>query len=190
MTDPVTDDVIADVLFVDLDGTLVATDVLREAFMLALKRRPWVACLFLLSILRGRAAAKRVVAKRIIPEPARLPFRDEVIAFISQARARGCRVVLATASDAVWAEAIARHVRCFDDVLASDGKRNLKGIGKLQAIQAYCQQYGLVSFAYIGDAMADLPIWQQATQVYVVSPSPSLLRVMQRRCPPTRIFKS
>ncbi|WP_089943794.1 haloacid dehalogenase-like hydrolase [Candidatus Entotheonella palauensis] len=109
--------------------------------------------------------------------------------FISETRARGCRVVLATASDAVWAESIARHVRCFDDVLASDGQHNLKGVGKLEAIQAYCQQHGLASFAYIGDAMADLPIWQQASQVYVVSPSPSLLRVMQRQCPPTRIFE-
>ncbi|WP_143309849.1 hypothetical protein [Candidatus Entotheonella palauensis] len=76
---PVTDKVIADVLFVDLDGTLVATDVLREALVLALKRRPWVALLFLLSTIRGRAAAKRVVAKRMRPEPADLPFRSDVI---------------------------------------------------------------------------------------------------------------
>lgn len=40
VTDPVTDEISADVLFVDLDGTLVATDVLREALVLAVKRRP------------------------------------------------------------------------------------------------------------------------------------------------------
>ncbi len=123
-----------------------------------------------------------------MPEPAQLPFREDVIQFILEARARGRRVVLATASDAVWADAIARHVGCFDDVLASDGQRNLKGVGKLEAIQAYCQEHGLAAFAYIGDAMADLPIWQQASQVYVVSPSPKLLAVLNGQCPPTRVF--
>lgn len=186
--DSVTGDVSADVLFVDLDGTLVATDVLREALMHAVVRRPWVALLFLLHLPRSRAAAKRAVAKRIVPEPARLPFRDDVIHFISETRASGRRVVLATASDAVWAEAIARHVGCFDDVLASDGQHNLKGAGKLEAIQAYCQQHRFATFAYIGDAMADLPIWRQASQVYVVAPPPHLLTVLHRQCPPVRIF--
>lgn len=188
MTDPMTHDVMADVLFVDLDGTLVATDVLREALGLAIKRRPWVVLRFLCNIVRGRAAAKRVVAEHVIPEPARLPFREEIIRFISETRAGGRRVVLATASDAVWADAIARHVGCFDDVLASDGQHNLKGVGKLEAIQAYCQQYGFTAFAYMGDAIADVPIWRQASQVYVVSPSPRLLTILHRECPPTRVF--
>ncbi len=184
----VADEVIADALFVDLDGTLVATDVLREALVLACKRKPWVVASFFFYLFRGRAAAKRVVAKRIAPEPSRLPFRDDVIHFISEARAGGCRVVLATASDAVWAEPIARHVGCFDDVLASDGQRNLKGVGKLEAIQSYCQQHRCSTFAYVGDAMADMPIWEQAAQVYVVAPTPHLLDVLHRRCPPTRVF--
>lgn len=184
----VADEGIADVLFVDLDGTLVATDVLREALVLACKRKPWVAVFFLLSLVRGRAAAKRVVAKRIAPEPSRLPFRDDVIDLISEIKAGGCRVVLATASDAVWAEPIACHVGCFDDVLASDGQYNLKGVGKLEAIQSYCQQYHFSTFAYIGDAVADVPIWEQAAQVYVVSPTPYLLNVLNRKCPPTRIL--
>ncbi len=188
MTASVTDDTMADVLFVDLDGTLVATDVLREALWLAVKRQPWVALLFLGSVVRGRAAAKRTVAKHVMPEPAHLPFREEILRFISETRTHGRRVVLATASDAVWAEAIARHVGCFDDVLASDGQHNLKGIGKLEAIRAYCQQYGFTAFAYMGDAMADLPIWRQASQVYAVSPSPKLLAILNRECPPTRVF--
>ncbi len=188
MTAPVTHNVMADVLFVDLDGTLVATDVLREALVLAVKRRPWVALLFLFNIVRGRAAAKRVVAERIVPEPARLPFREDVLRFISETKALGRRVVLATASDAVWANAIARHVGCFDEVLASDGQHNLKGVGKLEAMQSYCQQYGFATFAYMGDAMVDVPIWRQASQVYVVSPSPKLLAILHRECPPTRVF--
>ncbi len=181
-------EVLADVLFVDLDGTLVATDVLREALVLAVKRKPWVVVWFCLCLLRGRAAAKRAVAKRIVPEPSHLPYRDDVIHFISKTRAADRRVVLATASDAVWAEPIACHVGYFDDVLASDGHRNLKGAGKLEAIQAYCQENCFATFAYIGDAMADVPIWKQAAQVYVVSPTPHLLTVLHRQCPPTHIF--
>jgi hypothetical protein len=48
-------------------------------------------------------------------------------------------------------------------VLATRGQHNLKDVGKLVAIQAYCQQHSFAAFAYIGDGMVDLPIWQQAS---------------------------
>lgn len=74
---------------------------------------------------------------------------EDVIRFVSATSAHGCRVVLATR-----------------------GQHHLKDVGKLVAIQAYCQQHGFAAFAYIGDGMVDLPIWQQASHVYVVSPTP------------------
>ena len=176
------------VLFVDLDGTLVATDVLQEALWLAATRRPLLLVRFLMGAMRGRAVAKRSLAQHIQPAPESLPYVEEVLTFLHEEQARGCRLVLATASDAVWAQAVACHVGCFDDVLASDGQRNLKGAGKLQAIRSYCQEHGFDSFAYIGDAEADLPIWEHAAGVYVVAPTARLLASLRRLKPPARIF--
>ena len=182
------DECSVNVLFVDLDGTLVATDVLWEALLLASKRNPLVLVMFSRWVLRGRAAGKRALAQRVIPDPKTLPYHEEVLKFLWEEKARGRTLVLATASDELWAQPIARHVSLFDDVLASAGQRNLKGAGKLKAIQAYCQVHGFGAFAYIGNAMADLPIWEQAAQVYVVAPTKRLLRALRKIRQPSRIF--
>ena len=182
------DDASVNVLFVDLDGTLVATDVLWEALRLASKRDPLVLMKFPRWAARGRAAAKRALAQRVTPDPMMLPYREEVLAFLWEEKARGRTLVLATATDGLWAQAIARHVGCFDDVLASNGQRNLKGVEKLKAIKTYCQAQGVGTFAYMGDAMADLPIWEQAAQVYVVAPTARLVTALRPLRQPSRIF--
>ena len=56
---------IHEILFVDLDDTLVATDVLREAAWLAIRKKPWLVPKMPFWLLRGRAALKRALAERI-----------------------------------------------------------------------------------------------------------------------------
>ena len=43
-------------------------------------------------------------------------------------------------------------------------RHNLKGEAKLIAIQAYCRKKGLDSFAYVGDSVADIPIWTESVR--------------------------
>ena len=56
-------------LFVDMDGTLVSTDVLWEAFFQAVKAQPWVALLAVGWLMRGRATLKDELAKRVSVDP-------------------------------------------------------------------------------------------------------------------------
>jgi 4-hydroxybenzoate polyprenyltransferase len=105
-----------------------------------------------------------------MPDVQVLPYRQELLDFIRQERRAGRRVVLATASDRIYAESVAETVDLFDDVLASDGHTNLKGANKLVAIQEYCRRHGYSEFAYAGDAMADVPIWRAAAEAHVVAP--------------------
>src|SRR5437868_3241528 len=86
------------VLFVDLDGTLVATDILWEALILAVKRRPWLALKVPLWACRGRAVLKSRLAALVEPDPRDLPYRPEVLDFLRRQKDRGRRIVLATAS--------------------------------------------------------------------------------------------
>ena len=127
-------------------------------------------------LLRGRAVLKRALAERIQLDASKLPYRQEVVDLIRQQKGHGCQIVLATANDLLWARPIANHLGLFDDVLASDGQNNLKGEAKLIAIQAYCRKKGFDSFAYMGDSLADIPIWTESAQAYVVAPSRTLLR--------------
>lgn len=177
---PTTDTAVAETpLFVDLDGTLIASDVTYESVLGGIKRQPGLALRLPWLLIHGRAALKRELAREVNSDAKLLPYRPEMLKFLRQQRDAGRRVILATASDRHFAEAVAKVVGLFDDVLASDGHINLKGPNKLTAIQAYCREHGYAQFAYAGDAMADLPIWRAAAEVHVVSPGP-LVRAATR----------
>jgi len=101
-------------LCVDLDGTLLRTDSLHEALVSALRRAPWLVLALPFWLLRGRASFKREVARRAAIDPALLPYDAGVLELIGAERAKGRRIVLATAADAQLAQAIASHLGLFD----------------------------------------------------------------------------
>lgn len=177
-----------DILFVDLDGTLVATDVLWESLVLAVKSDPRVVLKLPFWATQERGALKRALAQRVMPDPRFLPYREDVIEFLQKEKAQGRKLVLATASDELWAKEVAQHVGLFDDIIASNGRENLKGSNKLATIEAYCRAHGFRAFAYIGNAKADMPIWRQAAQVYVVEPPARLLTALQKVQIPSRVL--
>ena len=162
------------VLFVDLDDTLVKTDLLAEALVKAVKQSPWQLLHASTSLLQGKAQFKAAVGRIATPDAALLPYRRDVIELLNRQHDAGVRLVLATASPRNWAEQIANHVGLFDDVLASDEHNNLKGERKLEAIREYATRTGHTSWAYIGDCSADLPIFEAADHSYLVTSSSKL----------------
>src|SRR4051794_32835261 len=68
-------------LFVDLDGTLVATDLLWESVALFVRHYPFEAWRLPLWVLGGKTAFKRRLAERVRPDAALLPYREDVLAF-------------------------------------------------------------------------------------------------------------
>jgi 4-hydroxybenzoate polyprenyltransferase/phosphoserine phosphatase len=164
-------------LYVDLDGTLIATDLLHESLLKLLRASPLSLLQLPLWLLRGKATLKREVAARVEIDVTTLPYRPEVLQLVRSARFEGRRVVLATASDAKFACEVAAHLDLFDAVLASDGERNLGGAGKLEAIRA---DAGGKPFCYMGDRPVDLAIWRGAESAVVVSRSGALVRAAAR----------
>lgn len=159
------------VLVVDLDGTLLRSDMLYESFWSAFAgdwRTPMAA---LGGLRRGRAALKARMAGLSIPDPASLPYRPEVLALIEDWRRAGGRVVLATAADREVAEAVAGHLGVFDAVHGSDGQTNLKGAAKAAELNRI---YGAGGYVYAGDSEADLPVWQEAAGAITVGASAAL----------------
>jgi 4-hydroxybenzoate polyprenyltransferase/phosphoserine phosphatase len=171
-------------LYVDMDGTLLATDLLYETALLFLARHPSEAWKIGLWTLAGRAQLKHQLAARCLPDPATLPYRTEVLDFLREQKLRGRELVLATAGDQATARSVAEHLGLFSFVLASNGTQNLKGSHKLSAIQSHCRNR---RFGYIGNSRDDLPVWGRAGDAYVVAPSPGLLRAAAKVCRPGRI---
>lgn len=153
------------VLVVDLDGTLIRSDLLHECFWAALGADWRVLPAAPAHLLRGRAAVKRWLAGLAPPDPETLPYAEEALARIREWRAAGGRTVLVTASDQQLAERVAAHVGLFDEVHGSDGETNLKGARKASFL---VERFGERGFVYMGDSRTDLAVWEKAAGAITV----------------------
>lgn len=152
-------DVKDSVLAVDLDGTLLRSDMLFECFWATLAqdwRAPFTAAR---ALRQGIPALKREMALSACPDVTRLPYNNEVIARIEDWRATGGRVVLVTASDQILADRIADHLGLFDEVFGTAPGHNLKAGQKAAFLT---DRYGDGGFTYMGDSQADIAVWQRA----------------------------
>ena len=166
-------------LVVDLDGTLIRSDMLLESMLAAVCRAPATALWMPFWLLRGRAVLKRELAARAQVGVEALPYRPEVLALVRDAGREGRRVVLATAADATLARDVAAHLGGFSEILASDGAMNLKGAAKSQAL---VDRFGERGFDYVGDSAADTAVWKRARRALVVG-GPGLLALARAASP-------
>lgn len=160
-------------LCVDLDGTLIATDILWESVVLLAKTRPWALLALPFWLVRGKAGFKAELARHVAIDATSLPYRPSVVEYLRAARKEGRRVVLATASDRVMVQGVVDHQGPFDEVLASDGRRNLSGAAKARVL---IEHFGVGGFDYAGNAAADLAVWRSAREAIVVDASSAVLR--------------
>ncbi len=164
-------------LCVDLDGTLVRTDMLHEAVLDLAKRKPLALLNVPVWLRQGKALLKHRIGELSDLDVSRLPYRAEVLELISEARAQGRPVILATAAAPQIAHAIAEHLQLFDEVLCSDETCNLSARAKRQRL---VERFGEGGFDYIGNHRDDLPVWEAANDVIVVSDSDRLFRQASR----------
>ncbi|MFZ3036510.1 MAG: UbiA family prenyltransferase [Rugosibacter sp.] len=171
-------------LVVDLDGTLTLTDTLVESLIHLIKQSPLNLLRAPLWLLKGRAGFKAIIAEKTCLAAGSLPYREPLVAYLRAEKAQGRRIILATAAHATIADAVARQLGLFDQVLATTPGHNLKGRAKLKAIQENAGS----SFVYAGDTQADLPIWQAAKAAILVGVPPALAATVREKTPIEREF--
>lgn len=154
-------------LVVDLDGTLIASDLLWEGLFLLLRKQPLAFFLLPYWLWQGPAALKRAIAARVDIDPASLPYRPEVLAEIARAKETGRPVVLATGTPRKFAEAIAAHLDLFGAVMSTGDKENFTSRNKCRALT---QAYGDAGFDYVGNSRHDLCLFDAARKAVVVAP--------------------
>ena len=165
-------------LFVDLDGTLIKTDLLIESAFFLLKKQPWMLLLMVYWLALGKARLKEEIAKRSALDFRVLPLQNEFVEFLHTEAKKGRTLYLATASDRRLAEPVAKRLGVFKGVLASDGQRNLKGARKLEAILACCNGS---AFDYAGNERVDLAIWAKARRAIIVNPGVGVTAAARKR---------
>lgn len=163
-------------LVVDLDGTLIRSDLLWDGVATLLARRPWMLFAVIGWAWAGKARLKYEVARRVPINAALLPYREDLLDYLKAERAAGRPLVLATAADAGAARCVSEHLGIFGVVMASsvdDG--NLSSGRKAAALQS---RFGDQGFDYVGDCEADVEVWKRARNVLCAGTSPGVRRAI------------
>jgi 4-hydroxybenzoate polyprenyltransferase len=171
-------------LCVDLDGTVIYSDLLWESLARLIGRKPWLLLLVPFWLLSGRAALKQRLAQAVDLDPAALPYNQPLLEWLHAEKRAGRTLVLATASDQRLAHTVARYLGIFDDVIASDGVHNLKAGMKLQRLENSIGG----PFDYVGNSPADLPVWRKCRKAILSNAPPALIQRTRTEATVDRIF--
>ena len=171
---------------VDLDGTLVNSDMLIESLFIFLRRHPFRVFEVVLWLFRGKAYFKRHLADLVTPDLTRLPYNNKVIAYLINEAKSGAKLCLATASDIRIAQGVASHLGIFDHVLGTV-KLNLSSEHKREALVSI---FGENGYEYIGNSSADLAVWRSASVIHISNPEIGVLSAARRIGPVKTIFEN
>jgi 4-hydroxybenzoate polyprenyltransferase len=170
-------------LYVDLDGTLIKTDLLFESFIEFIKKNPFNILLSIKWLLKGRAYLKNKLAQNTFIDIEKLPYNEPFLSYLKNERNNGRKIILATASNFTLAKRISSHLNIFSEIIASNEKENIKGKTKLTHIK---ENSGNSSFDYAGNSKDDLIIFKHAKSSILVNFNEQLLS----RSPSIRVAKS
>ena len=163
-------------IVVDLDGTLIYSDILIETSISCVKSSfgKFLKSIFLLFI-KGKAAFKEVISNNSDINIEALPYNKELIKWLINQKENGRRIVLCTGSNYLYAKKIANHLGIFDEVIASDGTQNLVGVKKAEFL---LNRFGESCFDYVGNSKKDIPVWNVSKNIILVNCSAALTRKM------------
>ena len=172
-------------LCVDLDGTLIHSDLLLESLMRLVARNPLYIFIVPWWLLRGRAALKAEIASRVELDPGALPYDTGLLEWLKSERTTGRSLWLCTAANEHLANRVAGHLGLFEGVLASDASVNLAGHAKAQRL---VELFGERGFDYCGNETRDLAIWSRARGAIIVRGDSELERAAAQRAPVMQSF--
>jgi 4-hydroxybenzoate polyprenyltransferase len=152
-------------LAVDLDRTLIRTDLGVESLVACLVARPWVVFLIPFWLLCGLAHTKRRLLDGAVLDLSAVPAMHLMEQYVRDAHNAGRKTLLVTASDQSIADAAAARFPWFSEAIGSNGVINLKGPNKAKLLR---ERFGERGFVYAGDSRADLEIWKVAAAAVVV----------------------
>lgn len=172
-------------LVADLDGTIISTDTLLESTIIAIRNNPLLIFILPFMIFKGKLFFKQAIDKYARCDAELLPYRYNVVDFLKEEKAKGRAIVLATATVKPIAEEIGKHLKIFDEIIATENI-NLRAEQKTKVL---VEKFGYGGYDYIGDSKADLPVWKSSRFAIVVNKSNSLTNKAKRNGNVSKIFE-
>ncbi|MGO8846971.1 MAG: UbiA family prenyltransferase [Methylocella sp.] len=174
-------------LVVDLDGTLIRSDLLIESAFAHIGADPKRIGGLLLSLSKGKAALKAEIARETAIDATHSPYDERIVALVRKAREAGRPVYLASASNERYVGAVAEHLGLFDGWLASNEWENLSSLTKARRL---VEKFGEKGFDYLGNDRADLAVWTVARRRIAVHPSAAVRRDLLKLDPEALVLDS
>jgi 3-deoxy-D-manno-octulosonate 8-phosphate phosphatase KdsC-like HAD superfamily phosphatase len=165
------------VLAVDLDGTLIEGDTFYDTVKQSMFKSPITILLSLARVFGGKNLSKIYLSKKIVIDPSKLLYNQNVIDLIMDQKKRGGKVVLVSGSSILYVQKVAKYLMLFDDVMGSDEKTNLTG--KVKALKL-SSIYGKKEFDYIGNDFIDIEVWKNSSIAYVASSNQRLIKMLKK----------
>ena len=175
------------ILYVDLDGTLINSDLLLESFFRLLAKNFLYLFAVPVWLLKGKANLKHQIATRVTLRADLLPFNQKLISYLQTEKSLGRRLVLISASHQSLVDDVAAQTGLFDQAIGSSEQENIKGAKKLEKIQ---ELSGQQPFEYAANAHPDLKVWEQAEGAVVVNASKALLEKASRLTKVSAVIES
>ncbi len=160
-------------LAVDLDGTLINTDILYESILQLVASKPIYIFVIIIWLLKGKSFLKMKVANHANIDVTCLPFNFELINWLKTQKKNGKKLVLCTATFSSVAIQVANYIGIFDEVFSSDGQINLSGKNKANLLVC---KYGERGFDYVGNSWADLKVWERSANGILVNATKRVLK--------------
>lgn len=166
-------------LAVDLDGTLVNTDLFFESAIWYIRKNPlrfFQMCWWFVT--KGRTELKLQIEDRVDLPVSDLPFNQNIIKWLRDEKEKGRELALVTGASQKYAEQVAEHLGLFSYVFGVCKERpRLTGHNKRRFL---VKRYGEKNFDYIGNSIIDLVVWRKARHCIVANAFPFVARIAQK----------
>ena len=172
-------------LVVDLEGTLVKTDLIFEAANTLIAHEPERLVGLARGLLGGRTKVRPYLAQSRTVEPASLPYHAELLDWLHRQHAAGRRLILVARSPAQLAEPVFKYLGFFDELLLLDRDAEPRHADLRSLL---ISRYGAQGFDFVGSRRADVAVWQAAAAGYLVSSDAALIAQVAAGCPVAQVF--
>jgi len=185
MTSPAPDVATAPVpLIVDVDGTLIKSDLLHESVMQFAAHRPLELWRLVPWLAKGKQHLKCELAESVTLDVSHMPLRAEVVDLIRAAQAEGRPVYLASASEVGLVQRMADRIGGIAGVFGTGRDQNVAGQAKAARLNA---AFGEQGYDYVGDQPVDFAVWQSSRKVLAVAHDDRFARAVLQRHPDAEI---
>ncbi len=159
-------------LCVDLDGTLIKSDMMFESMAILIKSNPIYLLMIPIWFIKGKLYLKEQLFNRVQIDIDTMPLNDEIVNFLINEKKSGRTILLVTASLQYYADKYKEKFNFLDEAIGSKDGINLSAKYKAEYLKG---RFGDKNYDYIGDSHKDLVVWSFAQNALIVSDNTILI---------------